>query len=108
MNSRSFRGLSLAFTAAMHMWDADRSEMLSNRYVELTREAGALSELPLALTQHAYVLFLAGDLDAAASLVEEVQVATEATGSMFEPYAAMSLAAEDSPARSASARPSAS
>jgi DNA-binding CsgD family transcriptional regulator len=87
------RGLSLAFTVAMNMWDADRSEMLSNRYVQLTREAGALSELPLALTQHAHVLFLAGELDAAASLVEEVQVATEATGSTFEPYAAMSLAA---------------
>jgi ATP/maltotriose-dependent transcriptional regulator MalT len=75
------------------MWDADRSELLSNRYVQLTREAGALSELPLALTQHAHVLFLAGELDAAALLVEEVQVATEATGSTFEPYAAMSLAA---------------
>ena len=88
-----FRGLSLAFTAAMHMWDADRSEMLSNRYVQLTREVGALSELPLALSQRAYMLLLAGELDAAASLVEEVQVATEATGSMFAPYAAMSLAA---------------
>jgi DNA-binding CsgD family transcriptional regulator len=91
--AQDFRGLSLAFTVAMNMWDADRSEMLSNRYVHLTREAGALSELPLALTQHTHVLFLAGELDAAASLIEEVQVATEATGSTFEPYAAMSLAA---------------
>ena len=88
-----FRGLSLAFTVAMYMWDADRSEMLSDRYVQLTREAGALSELPLALSQHAFVLLLAGELDDAASLVEEVQAATEATGSTFEPYAAMSLAA---------------
>jgi DNA-binding CsgD family transcriptional regulator len=88
-----FRGLSMAFTVAMYLWDADRSEMLSNRYVQLTREAGALSELPLALSQHAYVLFAAGELDAAASLVEELQVATEATGSTFEPYSAMSLAA---------------
>ena len=88
-----FRGLSLAFTVAMYMWDADRSAMLSNWYVQLTREAGAFSELPLALSQHAHLLFLAGELDAAASLVDEVQVATEATGSTFEPYAAMSLAA---------------
>jgi DNA-binding CsgD family transcriptional regulator len=83
----------MAFTAAMHMWDEDRSEMLSSRYLELTRQAGALSELPLAISQHVYVLLLAGELDAAASLVEEVQVATEATGSDFEPYSAMSLAA---------------
>jgi len=88
-----FRALSMAVTVALNMWDADRFEMLSNRYVQLTREAGALSELPLALTQHAHVLLLAGRLDAAASLVEELQVATEATGSTFEPYAAMSLAA---------------
>src|SRR6476660_8887546 len=88
-----FRGLSLAFTVAMNMWDADRSEMRSKRYVQLAREAGALSEIPLALTQHTHRLFLAGELAAAALLVDEVQVATEATGSTFEPYAAMSSAA---------------
>ncbi len=92
-SEEEFRALSMAFTVAMNMWDADRSEMLSNRYVQLTREAGALSELPIALNQHVFMLLVAGDLDAAASLVEEVQVATEATGSAFEPYAAMSLAA---------------
>src|SRR5712691_4684272 len=41
----------------------------------------------------AYVLFFAGELAAAASLVEEVQVATEATGMRLAPYGALGLAA---------------
>jgi len=39
------------------------------------------------------VLFFAGELAAAASLVEEVQVAAEATGMRLAPYAALHLAA---------------
>jgi DNA-binding CsgD family transcriptional regulator len=90
---QELRWLSLAFTAAMHIWDDDRAEVLSTRYVERAREAGALSELPLALSRRAYVLLFAGELTAAASLVEEVQAATEATGISFTPYAAMGVAA---------------
>jgi DNA-binding CsgD family transcriptional regulator len=87
------RWLWLACDAAVHLWDYDRWDRLAGRYVQLTREADALSELPLALSQRAYVLFYAGDLAAAASLVEEVQVATEATGSSLAPYGALGLAA---------------
>jgi DNA-binding CsgD family transcriptional regulator len=87
------RWLFPACTAAIHQWDDARWDTLSGRHVRLTREAGALSELPLALTQRAYWLFFAGELVAAASLVEEVQVATEATGSRFAPYGALGLAA---------------
>ena len=87
------RWLWLACDAAVHLWDYDRWDRFAGRYVQLTREAGALSELPLALSQRAYVLFFAGELAAAASLVEEVQVATEATGSSLAPYGALGLAA---------------
>jgi hypothetical protein len=87
------RWLWLACDAAVHLWDYDRWDRFTGRYVQLTREAGALSELPLALSQRAYVLFFAGELAAAASLVEEVQVATEATGSSLAPYGALGLAA---------------
>jgi hypothetical protein len=90
---QELRWLSLAFTAAMHIWDDDRAELFSKRYVELAREVGALSELPLALSRRAYALLFAGELTAAASLVEEVQAATVATGSNFAPYAAMGVAA---------------
>ncbi len=49
------RWLWLACVAANHLWDYDRWDRFSSRHVQLTREAGALSELPLALSQRAYV-----------------------------------------------------
>ncbi|TCN28860.1 regulatory LuxR family protein [Kribbella orskensis] len=87
------RWLWLANIAAVHLWDYDRWDTFSSRHVRLTREAGALSELPLALIQRAYALLFAGELAAAASLVEEVQVVTEATGSRLAPYGDLALAA---------------
>ncbi|HEV8526086.1 MAG TPA: AAA family ATPase, partial [Actinomycetes bacterium] len=87
------RWLWLACIAAVHLWDYDRWDAFSGRHVRLTREAGALSELSLALTQRAYTLLFAGELAAAASLVEEVQVVTEATGSRIAPYGDLCLAA---------------
>jgi DNA-binding CsgD family transcriptional regulator len=87
------RWLWLAAIAANHLWDYDRWDRFSSRHVQLTREAGALSEVPLALSQRAYVLFFAGELAAAGSLIEGVQVTTEATGSNLAPYGALGLAA---------------
>jgi DNA-binding CsgD family transcriptional regulator len=87
------RWLWLACIAAVHLWDYDRWDTFSSRLVRLTREAGALSELPLALIQRAYVLLFAGELAAAASLVEEAQVVMEATGSRHAPYGDLCFAA---------------
>ena len=87
------RWLWLACIAAVHLWDDERWDSFSSRHVRLTRDAGALSELPLALIQRSYVLLFAGELAAAASLVEEVQVVTEATGSRLAPYGDLALAA---------------
>ena len=87
------RWLWLACTAAIHLWDDARWDTLSGRYVRLTRDAGALSELPLALSQRAGALLFAGGLAAAASFVEEVQVVQEATGSRLAPYGSLALAA---------------
>src|SRR6266545_6246447 len=89
----NLRWLWPACIAAAHLWDYDRWDTFSSRHVRLTREAGALSELPLALTQRVYALLFAGELAAAASLVEEVQVVTEATGSILAPYGSLGVAA---------------
>src|SRR6266702_4374224 len=70
----------------------DRWDRFSRRLLKLTRDAGAFSELPGALGMRAHVLFFAGELAAAASLVEEVQVAAEATGMRLAPYGALGLA----------------
>ena len=83
----------LATVSAVHLWDDARWEALSQRHVELARDAGALGELPLALSQRVYVHLFAGELAAAASLVHEIEAATEATGADLAPYGAVGLAA---------------
>jgi DNA-binding CsgD family transcriptional regulator len=87
------RWLWLATVAAMRVWDDDGWEALSARHVRLARRAGALSELPLALTSHACMLLYAGELTAAASLTGEAQAIKEATGTNLAPYGALGLAA---------------
>src|SRR5689334_11569902 len=79
----------LACVAALHLWDDERWDMLSIRYVELARKAGALSELPLALSTRSVMLLFADDLSAAASLIDEISTVTEATGSSRAPYGAL-------------------
>jgi DNA-binding CsgD family transcriptional regulator/tetratricopeptide (TPR) repeat protein len=83
----------LASAAAADMWDDERWHVVSARHVKVAREAGALSELPLALNSHALANMFAGELATAASLVEEAQAVTEATGARLAPYGALGLAA---------------
>jgi DNA-binding CsgD family transcriptional regulator len=64
--------------------------MLSRRHVRLAHDAGALSELPLALCARACLELFAGELTAAAALTEE---AREATPGSFARYGALGLAA---------------
>lgn len=87
------RWLWLASVAAMQIWDYDLWDTLSARHVRLVRETGALSDLPLALISRTYIPLFAGDLSAAASLIDETQAVTEATGSNMAPYGALGLAA---------------
>jgi len=91
--TEELRWLWLACLAAVHTWDDERWNELSERYVQLAREAGALSELPLALSSRMFVLLFAGDLPAVAALAEEVQAVTEVTGGSLTPYGALGLAA---------------
>ncbi|WP_217711242.1 LuxR family transcriptional regulator [Actinomadura sp. NAK00032] len=82
-----------ACVAAWHVWDDGRLVELSGRFLELARGAGALGELPLALTMRAQVLLLTGDLAAAEALTGEVPGAMAAAGGRLAPYAALALAA---------------
>ncbi|MGY4646491.1 hypothetical protein ACVWWN_000287 [Mycobacterium sp. URHB0021] len=89
--------------AAMRGWDDASWEVLSERHVEVVRGAGALSELPLALTVRALMHVFAGELSAAQTLVQklptvtqELEMVTEAIGSsMFKygTYVAITVAA---------------
>jgi len=87
------RWLGLAVISAQHLWDDERWTTFAERRVRLAREVGALSELPLALTPLIYAHLLAGEFTTAASLLEEVQAATQATASTLAPYGALGLAA---------------
>jgi tetratricopeptide (TPR) repeat protein len=78
---------------ATRTWDHAQWDLLSARHVRLARETGALSELPLALTSRAVALLWAGELTSAASLIHEMQVVKEATGSGLVNYGALGLAA---------------
>jgi DNA-binding CsgD family transcriptional regulator len=87
------RWLWLANVAAMQLWDDDRWDSLSARHVQLARETGSLSDLPLALISRTCMLLFAGDLTAAASLIDETQVVTAVTGSNMAPYGGLGLVA---------------
>jgi DNA-binding CsgD family transcriptional regulator len=87
------RWIWLATIASVQLWDDARWDALSERHVRIARKTGALGDLPLALTQRTYLHLLTGKLMAAASLVEEIQKSTDATGSSLAPYGAVGLAA---------------
>jgi DNA-binding CsgD family transcriptional regulator len=87
------RWLWFASQIALYLWDEHAWMVLSTRHLDLVRETGALTALPFVLTTRTSVLASFGDLDAAASLEEELRAATEATGIAPGPYGALSLAA---------------
>jgi DNA-binding CsgD family transcriptional regulator len=81
------RWLWLASRVAAFLWDDEAWDVLSARFVQLARDAGALSALPLALTTRSAVHVFAGDFAMASSLHEEVVAVNEATGVSLTPYA---------------------
>jgi DNA-binding CsgD family transcriptional regulator len=83
----------LATVLSVHLWEDVRWQGISEGHVQIARETGALGELPLALNQRVYAHLFAGELTAAALLVDEIRAATEATGSNLAPYGAVGLAA---------------
>jgi DNA-binding CsgD family transcriptional regulator/tetratricopeptide (TPR) repeat protein len=87
------RWLWLAGAIAGQVWDDEAWDALASRQLQLTRDAGALAMLPLALNQRIVAHACLGELTAAASLTEELAAVTEATGSPVVPYGALILAA---------------
>jgi DNA-binding CsgD family transcriptional regulator len=83
----------LAGNAAVYLWDVDGYDAISAGATQLARAAGALDQLPLGLQAQAAVATWCGDFPAAAAVIREVRLVTEATGTLMAPYAAISLAA---------------
>jgi ATP/maltotriose-dependent transcriptional regulator MalT len=91
--AEEIRRLGPATHAAEALWDEETLRELADRRVALARHSGALSMLPLALSTRARLHLFAGDLAAAASLVDELAAVAEATGRGLPPYSAVALAA---------------
>jgi DNA-binding CsgD family transcriptional regulator len=87
------RLLWLTSSTAAELWDDEHWDALSARHEKIAREAGALSELPLALTSRVYVHLFAGELAEASSLVQEAHTVRVATRSDLVTYDAIGLAA---------------
>jgi DNA-binding CsgD family transcriptional regulator len=87
------RWLWLAGRAAAYIWDYDSWDALTARQIEIAREAGALTVLPLTLSTRAGVHLFAGELREAAWLIDEATAVTEATDNRIVPYGALALAA---------------
>jgi DNA-binding CsgD family transcriptional regulator len=80
------RWLPLAARLAAFLWDDEAWDVLSARFVQLARDAGALSVLPLALANRSAMRLFAGEFDVAFSLLEEAAAVNEATGASLAPY----------------------
>src|SRR3954447_13318620 len=87
------RWLWLASRVAAFLWDDESWDILSARFVQLARDDGALSMLPLALTIRTGMHLFAGRLAMASSLVDELAAVNEATGAALVAYAPVTLAA---------------
>jgi DNA-binding CsgD family transcriptional regulator len=92
-DDRRWRGW-LAGRAAGFIWDYEAWDSLTMRQVRAAREAGALAQLPFALSTRVGVCLFGGDVASAAALVEEADELAEATdGRIVPPYGVLTVAA---------------
>jgi DNA-binding CsgD family transcriptional regulator len=78
---------------ALEMWDDDALHLFAARQVQLARDTGALVHLQFALSFLARSHMLAGELAAAALMIDESRVIAEATGNPALVNAPMILSA---------------
>jgi DNA-binding CsgD family transcriptional regulator len=78
---------------ALEMWDEEALHLLAARQVQVARDTGALVHLQFALSFLARSHMLAGELTAAALMIDEARMIAEATGNPAHVNAPMILAA---------------
>jgi DNA-binding CsgD family transcriptional regulator len=92
-DAQVLRLLGLATYAVEALWDEDGMLELSRRRIALARQTGALRVLPLTLSFRVRLHLFAGELGAAAPLVEEIATLAAAIGRVSPAYSAVALAA---------------
>jgi hypothetical protein len=90
---QGLRWLPLACKMAHDVWDDETWHVLSGRLIDMARDAGALTVLPIGLSLRFASELFAGDFAAAEVLNEETEAASEATRSNLAPYGSLLLAA---------------
>jgi DNA-binding CsgD family transcriptional regulator len=86
------RWLWFALNTAVDLLDEETWETLTRRFLQLSRDAGALAIMPTALTARIVAHVFSGELASAAALVEEHEAVTQAIGLPLIPYGALLLA----------------
>ena len=92
-SDEGLRWLWLACRTAMDLWDDESWFVLSARQIQLARDAGALTVLPLALNLRAGIHLFAGEFAAAETLSEEAHAVSDAIANPEVPHARLFLAA---------------
>jgi DNA-binding CsgD family transcriptional regulator len=87
------RWLPLACKMAHDVWDDESWHLLSARLIQLARDTGALSVLPIGLSLRFGIELFAGELATAECLTEEGDAVSEVTHSDLAPYGPLLLAA---------------
>ncbi len=90
---QELRWMLLACLAATRVWDIARHTSLSIRYLQVVRDSGAVSHLPLALSSRFVPLLFTGEFEEAAQVTEEMGAAIDAMGKNLSPYCAIVLSA---------------
>ena len=90
---REAHWLWLACRVATELWEDEIEMQLCTRGLEGARKAGALTAIPFALSNRATLQAISGELHEAASLLDEVRAASEATGIIPPPEGALWVAA---------------
>jgi DNA-binding CsgD family transcriptional regulator len=78
---------------AMELWDDETLHVLAAREIQLAREAGVLSELPIALCFRAASKLLAGEFASAATTLEEARAIPDTAANTPIPYTSILLTA---------------
>ena len=79
--------------AAEGLWDYETWAVLSSRLVELAHDAGALTILRYSLSMISTIHVISGDFASAASIADEADAVSQATGAARRPYGALLLSA---------------
>jgi len=92
-NEERLRWSWLVGQSAAFIWDYDGWDVLTALHVDLARDAGALTVLPVSLNARVGVQLFAGELNGAASLVERIDALADVTDARTVRHGAVLLSA---------------